>query len=87
MTLFLLLLALAQSPCDVGGKGAQCVTCTPSDRGTVVCRGVCYFKDPKAPRPDGGFRSASLGGPGKGEANTEAEARAKVDAQAKKECP
>lgn len=82
MTLLLILLALAQS-CEHGAKGAQCVTCVPSDRGTVVCRGVCYYRDANAPRPDGGYRSAPL----KGEDKDEAGARAKVDEQAKEKCP
>lgn len=83
MILLLALFVLAQSPCEHGGKGAQCVTCVPSDRGTVVCRGVCYFKDAKNPRPDGGYRSAPL----KGEDKDEKSARAKVDVQAAEKCP
>jgi hypothetical protein len=78
VTLWLLLLALAQTPCDVGGKGAQCVTCTGNERGTVVCRGVCYIR-----RPDGGIDSRPL----QGEANAEPDARAKVDVQAREKCP
>lgn len=74
-------LALA-SPCEVGGKGAQCVTCVPSDRGTQVCRGVCYYIDPKRPRPDGGHRSEPL----KAEDKDESAARKKVDDQAKEKC-
>lgn len=83
MSLFVLLWVLAQTPCEHGGKGAQCVTCVPSDRGTIVCRGVCYFKDPKTPRPDAGYRSAPL----KGEDKDEKGARAKVDRQAQEKCP
>lgn len=79
---WLLFLALAQTPCEHGAKGAQCVTCVPSDRGTIVCRGVCYWKNPRAPRPDAGFRSEPL----KGEDKTEAGARQKVDQQAAEKC-
>lgn len=82
MIFLLAFLALAQTPCEHGGKGAQCVTCVPSDRGTIVCRGLCYFKDPKAPRPDAGYRSTPL----KGEDKSEDGARKKVDAQAKEKC-
>lgn len=82
MTLWLLLLALAQGECRHGGSGAQCVTCVPSDRGTIVCRGVCYVVDPKAPRPDGGYSSRPL----KGEDKTESGARQKVEQQAKEKC-
>lgn len=85
MTLWLLFWVLAapgDGSCEVGGKGAQCVTCTPSERGTVVCRGVCYFKDPQAPRPDGGYRSAPL----RGEDKAEGRAKEKVAAQAREKC-
>lgn len=83
MSLFVLLWALAQTPCEYGGKGAQCVTCQPSDRGTVVCRGVCYSK--RKPRKDGadaGYASASL----QGEDKDEAVARRQVEDQAKEKC-
>lgn len=69
---------LLAQPCEVGGKGAQCVTCAPSDRGTMVCRGSCYTTR----KPDGGYHSESL----KGEDKTEAGARKKVDQQAKEKC-
>lgn len=82
MLLLWLVLVLGQTPCEVGGKGAQCVTCSPSDRGTIVCRGVCYHKDPARPRPDGGFLSEPL----KGEDKAEAGARTKVATQARELC-
>jgi hypothetical protein len=78
VSLFLLLLALSADPCTHGGGGAQCVTCVPSDRGTFVCRGLCYTKTKK----DGGYDSVSL----KTEANDEHRARLKMDEAAKEKC-
>lgn len=75
------MLALAQ-PCERGAAGAQCVTCTPSDRGTQVCRGVCYTKRPGGKEGDAGFDSFPL----KGEDKDEKVAREKVDKQAKEKC-
>lgn len=73
---------MLEFPCEHGGSGAQCVSCTPSDRGTVVCRGLCYYKDPKKPRPDAGYRSEPL----KTEKNTEREARAEMPKKAAETC-
>lgn len=79
MTLLLLLWALGADPCIHGGTGAQCVTCEPSDRGTVVCRGICYTKTNR----DGGYHSQPL----KTEDKTRAGARTQIDKQAKEKCP
>ncbi len=83
MTLWVLLLALGQTPCEPGGKGAQCVTCAPSDRGVQVCRGVCYRHDPSRKHPDGGDLYSE---PLKAEDKDEAAARRKVDQQAQEKC-
>lgn len=77
MTLLLLLWALGA--CTHGGPGAQCVTCVPSDRGTVVCRGLCYTKTKK----DGGYDAVHL----KTEANDEPRAREKLEREVKERCP
>lgn len=82
LALLLLLSSPPERPCQHGGPGAQCVTCDPSDRGTVVCRGLCYYKDPKRPRPDAGYRSENL----RTEQNTEDEALAEMDKLAAATC-
>jgi hypothetical protein len=79
VSLFLLLLALSADPCTHGGSGAQCVTCVPSDRGTFVCRGLCYTKTKK----DGGYDSVPL----KTEDKSKDAARAQLDKAAKESCP
>ena len=79
----LLTLALAQSPCIPGGKGAQCVTCDRSERGVWVCRGVCYYHDPSRKRSDGGtLYSEAL----KQEDKDEDVAKVKVDREAAEKC-
>jgi hypothetical protein len=77
----LLAFLLAQTPCERGGKGAQCVTCDRSERGVYVCKGVCYVK--RGAGSDGGYNTASL----KAEDKAEDVARRKVDEQAKERCP
>jgi len=74
----ILSLLLSEGPCVHGGSGVQCMTCDPTDRGTITCRAMCYNKTGR----DGGHVAEHL----KTEDKTREGAKVKMEALAKERC-